>query len=145
MSAAALGYTSVGQREVTDEAPATRPASITPGSGTAADLSGPLQRLVGPFTSIGTVVQATSSLSPKGGLFHKIRIAHITHPVTIMVTRPVLKRRCPTVGKRTDLDLFTITPNKYETSDSKTIIIGGKTRAGKSLPGILEDMSSRKE
>ncbi len=107
--------------------------------------SSPLQRLVGPFTSIGTVVQATSSLSPNGSLFQKTRIAHITHPVTSMVTRPVLNRRCPAAGKRTDLDLFTIFPNKNDSSDSKTIIIGGNIKAGKSLPSILEDMSSRKE
>ena len=74
-----------------------------------------------------------------------MRIAHITHPVTIIVSRFVLKRRCPTVGKRTDFDLFTIIPNKYESSDSKTIIIGRNIRAGTSLPDILLDTSSRKE
>ncbi len=109
------------------------------------DPTGPLQRLVGLFTSIRTVAQAISSLSPNGSLFQKTRIAHITHPVTSMVTRPVLNRRCPAAGKRIDFDLFTIIPNKNDCSDSKTIIIGGNIQAGKSLPSILEDMSSRKE
>ena len=62
-----------------------------------------------------------------------------------MVTRFVLNRKCPAAGKRTDLDLFTIVPNKNDSSDSKTIIIGGNISAGRSVPNICDDMSSRKE
>jgi hypothetical protein len=62
-----------------------------------------------------------------------------------MVTGPVLNRRCPAVGKRIDFVLFTIIPNKYESSDNKTIINGARKTTDNSLPSIWDERSSINE